>query len=375
MMDEATLLKAFGFSVDEICALMTRADATAFDAKAKLSRLVTLRRTGDAGAHIANQLWECSGVLSKVGVYHAIGLSRDLVEKRQNTPGWEELLSRIFRDPVAVRNRTVWLLYQACLEAQRDFALDVCPARSHETLLTGRLVGQLSAACKHWRATAASFLERVDNTLELSFLDLSVAGGEQETGGDFALILDIEEAPPFGEDAEPEVITLTGGPRGDIVIPLLYQAKRYTGERANVSQKHYVRGFQFNQLRKTQCASSYIFYENGKTQIETPALPMVKPASVCKPVEFSPYTEVFEQSVDLATHVLRAINGFEDIPAAPSREDALNMILSSTSPDRLSRVAILCNTLGLASKYEEALGRLRAEPSDEPNPDAPRFDL
>ena len=184
------------------------------------------------------------------------------------------------------------------------------------------------------------------------------------------MILDLNETHISPCDLEPETIRLTGPLRGSVVIPLVFQAKRYVGLTADISRRHDERGYQFHTLRQTKCASNYIFYENGEDRIPYPALPMVKAASACQPVELFPSTHVFEDSVDLATYILRALNGFADIPAAESREDALNMILANASTDRLSRITILGDkTEGeLDRLYGSALDALRKEIATDPGP-------
>ncbi|WP_133650848.1 hypothetical protein [Paraburkholderia flava] len=364
-MNQPTLLDVFGISLDEITAMQDLAFDKSLGEKANLSRLLTARRTQDSGAHIAKQILECRHILSKVGLYKFMSLMQELNSAKIGQPEWETVLKQIYNEPVAVRNRVIWLFFHACLQAECDFSLDVCPAHSREDVLTGRLLEGIKAACTSWAEASSSYLSRVQNVLGVSSIDLTIDGGEQKTGGDFALILDIEESVSCDADLEPEVIALTGRPRGDVFVPLLFQAKCYTGSRADISQKNSVRGYQFNQLRQANCASSYIFYENGKSRIDFPALPMVKSTSACKPIEVSRSTEVFDQSIDFATYILRAANGFESIPAAKTREDALNMILANTSPDALSRITILGNTNNLDRTYREALRQLRKEIDNE----------
>ena len=89
---------------------------------------------------------------------------------------------------------------------------------------------------------------------------------------DFALILDTKETPSRSEELEPNIVALTGAPRGHVFVRLVFQAKRYTGSRANISEEHSERGYQFNRLWQVARASSYIFFENGKERIENPAL-------------------------------------------------------------------------------------------------------
>ncbi len=339
-----------------------RARIETFNKKALLARLSTARRTPDAGAYISEQLWACHRVLSAAGVHNLMYLTRDLVERGVARLCWEELLDRRFGDPMNVQNRAVWLLFHVCLQAQRDFALDVCTARSREDLLTGRFLEGIKGACAVWAESSSSYLRRVENVLEVCSLDLTVGGAEQETGGDFALILDIKGIPSCAEDFEHSVVTLTeGGPRGDLFVPLIFQAKRYTGSTADIARINSTQGYQFNKLRQRDCASAYIFYENGDNGIDYPALPMVKPAHKCLPVESHRKTGVFEGSVDFATYILRAANGFDDMPAAQTREDALNMILANASPEGLTKLVVLGNTAGLKRTYEEALAALREE--------------
>ncbi|SAK53768.1 hypothetical protein AWB77_01464 [Caballeronia fortuita] len=339
-----------------------RARLETFNEKALFARLSTAQRTPDAGAYIAEQLWACHRVLSAAGVHNLMYLTRGLVERGIAHLCWEELLDRKFGDPMNVQNRAVWLLFHLCLQAQRDFALDVCTARSREDLLTGRFLEGIKGACAGWTESSSSYLRRVENVLEVCSLDLTVGGGEQETGGDFALILDIKGNPSCAQDFEHSIVTLTeGGPRGDFFVPLIFQAKRYTGSAADISRRNSTQGYQFNRLRQRDCASAYIFYENGDNGIDCPALPMVKLANHCSPVEVSRTTGVFEDSVDFATYILCAVNGCDDMPAAQTREDALNMILANASPESLTKLVVLGNTAGLKETYRDALAALRAE--------------
>ena len=361
-MNQKSILDEFGISLDEIFLMKARAQNETFSQKALLARFATAMRTSDAGAYIARQLSECRRILSGVGALTMISNSRDLVESRTAQLSWEDLLEKRFEDPMAVQNRAIWLLFHVCLQAQRDFALDVCVGRSREDVLTGRFLEGIKSACAGWADSSSSYLQRVKNVLEISSLDLTVGGAEQATGGDFALVLDIKGAPSCAKDFEPDVVTLTeGGPRGDFFVPLVFQAKRYTGSAADISRRHKSQGYQFNRLRENRCASAYVFYENGDDGIDRPALPMVKPANQCSPVETSRGTDVFDKSVDFATYILRAVNGFADMPAAQTREDALNMILANASPESLTKLVVLGNTSGLQRKYEDALTALRLE--------------
>ncbi len=378
------LFKEFGLYLDEICSFNEKSHKDNSGNKSEFSRANTLRKHQGLSKHIARELWECKQVLSKVGLLGQIGMAKDSVQSLQENiekpsaiDDWESLLQRLYFDPLVFKNRVIWFLFQALLEAQRDFALEACPPQSHEAYLTGELVGRIRAACDSWCSAAQRYLSRSDNTIEISRIDLSVGGYEQATGGDLALILDIDEAEINPCDLELDTLQLTGPLRGSVIIPIVFQAKRYVGETADISQHHKDRGYQFNTLRQIVCASNYVFYENGTERIRFPALPMVKASSACRPVETSPRTEVFENSVDLATYILRAVNGFADIPSAHSREDALNMILANASADRVGHVAILANKSGRDLLYRNALDTLRNEiavgPTDTDSPERPHF--
>ena len=362
------LFNEFGLYLDEIMSFQKKCRDTNLGDMAVFSRVITMQKHQGLSGHIAGRLWECKRVLSSVGLnlqimatnYPAKG-GQEQIDEYNEIHNWNSILERFYSDPLVFKNRIVWFLFQAFLKAQRDFALEACPPQSHETHLTGELIGRVRGACDEWGDLAQKYLSRSDNIIEISRIDLSVGGGEQITGGDFALILDIEEAHICPCDLQPDILCLTGPLRGSVIIPIVFQAKRYVGLTADISQHNEKRGYQFNVLRQTVCASNYIFYENGAERIQYPALPMVKASSACHPVETSPRTEVFKDSVDLATYILRAANGFDDIPAADSREDALNMIFANASKDRISSVAILSNRAGRDLIYRKALENLREE--------------
>lgn len=360
-MNNENFLKDFGLTIDEIDGMTALAREHAFSDKAKFSRLNTTKHRADAKKNISAALADCKRILSLVGMLTHIDMMKNLVAKKQTrSEEWDELLDRVLLGPVSFRDPTVWLLFHAALQAEREFALDICPAHSREDVLTGRFIEVISGACSLWAERLKSFLDRTDNVLELSSIDLTIDGGEQATGGDFALILDIGENEPI-PPLTPDLIALTGPIRGPIFVPLLFQAKCYTKEFADISQKHETRGYQFSRLCQTACASNFIFYENAKGRIDYPALPMVKPSSACSPVETSPKTAVFEKSVNFSTYLLKAINGFDDIPSATTREEALNMILANTSENSLTKVVILGNTDGLDVIYRDALAQLRIQ--------------
>lgn len=360
MADPPSLFDAFRVTPDELHRLKARVAANTWSRKARLSRQTLTLRSMSADRHIGETLYACHGVLSKHGLFTSIGISRELATNESKL-GWDYVLGRLLDDPLHFKNRTVWLLYRALLDAQRDFALDHCVSPTHETALIGTLLGCLTGSARDWRDCADQLLARLGGWLEVQKIDLSILGGEQITGGDFGIILDIRDTVLAPEDLDRSVEILGGPPRGHIFIPVIFQAKRFTGESADVSQWHEIRGFQHSYLKKTTCASAYLFFENGQAGLRAPLPPLVKPVSVVASPSAQRTTDVLDQSVDLATFLLGAISGLPDFPTAQSPEEALNMILANTSPDRLSSIAVIGNSGALDLRYAGALANLAEE--------------
>ena len=110
-----------------------------------------------------------------------------------------------------------------------------CQAPTHESHLTGSLLGEISARCDAWAKVAAAPLGRLATTLSLDRIDLTILGGEQKTGGDFGLVLEFDDRRTQSlAGLEPSVTR---------IVPLIFQAKRYVRPTADVSQRHPVHGF------------------------------------------------------------------------------------------------------------------------------------
>ena len=185
------------------------------------------------------------------------------------------------------------------------------------------------------------------------------------------VIVDLEEEPEIPADLNSTAANLLGPRRGHQIIPIVFQAKRFVSGTADISQWHKKRGYQFNKLRKTKCASSYIFYENGDVEIKAPSLPIVKPVQHCRRITVETHTSVFERSTDFATYLLWAVNDPNAFPRAPSREDAMNMVSASVRADSFRRIVFLGNTEGLRNLYAEALRRLKEEIAEQNRPSVP----
>ncbi|MGO7042149.1 hypothetical protein ACCS60_27755 [Rhizobium acaciae] len=361
-------LKDFGMSQAEHSALVQLARASTFDDGSKLARLRTQQRYADKGKAIADILSSFQGLRSAAGISSVI---LDLKQDPARSSDWETILERFYGDPILIRSRVVWLAFQAALRADAKFALEVAPARSHENTLTGNLIRGLTAESDLWSSHAAGLLSRIKAPLTFESADISVGGGEQKTGGDFVIIIDLEEETEVAADQNSTAANLLAPRRGHQIVPIVFQAKRFVGGTADISQWHEKRGYQFNKLRKTRCASSYIFYENGDVEIKAASLPIVKPVQHCRPITVETHTRVFERSTDFATYLLWAINDPVAFPRAPSREDAMNMVSASVQADSFRRIVFLGNTDGLRNLYTEALRNLKQEIAEQNRPSTP----
>ncbi|WP_408914444.1 hypothetical protein [Brucella pseudogrignonensis] len=353
-----SVFEPFGLTEAEHTALIHDVAEYTLDPGSKLARLRTQRRYSDLGKGIGNLLSSFQGLRSTTGLCYVIaGLKNDPTK----TYSWEGALESLYHDPIFTRSRTVWMAFHAALRADSKFALTVAPARAHENTLSGNFISGFTAQCDHWSSHAKGILSRTANPLIFESADISVGGGEQKTGGDFALIIDLEEEDDVPADLASAATPLLSPRRGHQIIPIVFQAKRFVGETADISQRHKSRGYQFDKLRKTACASSYIFYENGASEIEEAVVPIVKPVQNCRAITIEKSTPVFEQSVDFATYLLWAICDEEAFPRASSKEEAINMVCATAKRTSFRRIAFLGNTAGLRNSYQAALYRLSEE--------------
>lgn len=248
----------------------------------------------------------------------------------------DKLLENLLADPIVFRRRHDWCLFFAARDASATFQLTHCQSPTSESHLTGMLLSALTEKCERWSGHVLQALLRSGGALTLQRIDLSILGGEQATGGDFGLVLELDED----------------------IVPLVFQAKRYERPTADVSQYHHTRGFQHALLSQTKCASAYIFYENGRDHIPTPLPPLVKSVeSVVEPNR----TNVLQDSMDLATYLLTAFNDREIAPRATSPDEGLRMIYSEAEPGQLSALAVISSDGGAAHRYQAILAQLAPE--------------
>ncbi len=242
------------------------------------------------------------------------------------------------------------MLFFALLESSANFQIDHCPSPSEEGLLTGMLLSEISRQCEVWRKVAAKPLDRMQTTLSLDRIDLSIRGGEQATGGDFGLILQIDD-----RGTQPASLPEAYGVR---IVPLIFQAKRYVRPTADVSQKHDIRGYQYDLLSQNQCASAYIFYENGIRRVRRPVPALIKSvANVSSPDR----TPVFNDSLDLPCYLFKALHDSAFAPGASSPEEALRMIYANADAGQLASLAVISNSSVAGAEYSAALTELDSE--------------
>jgi hypothetical protein len=190
-------------------------------------------------------------------------------------------------------------------------------------------------------------LARSENSLSVQRIDLSILGGEQATGGDFGLILDFDSR-SIQPSRRAEALSRR-------IVPLIFQAKRYVRPNADVSQHHIFRGYQHNLLAQNNCASAYIFYENGRGRIDHPAPPLVKPVGkVATPSR----TSVFSDSYDISSYLLNALADEHFAAGAASADEALRMIYARADPGQLAYLAVISNDARAAARYAALLGNL-----------------
>ncbi len=280
-------------------------------------------------------------MLSNAGQYLLVGFHQ---HSRGAIESLDGLLTNVFYDPVAFRDLPAWCLLFAARQASATVQLDHCQSPSSESHLSGMLLAALGQACEQWRAVIAKPLARTGSTLSLQRIDLSILGGEQATGGDFGLVLDFD-----GRGAQP------GHQAHARIVPLVFQAKRYGRPTADVSQRHPVRGYQHHSLGLNGCASAYIFYENGTKKVQRPLPPLVKDIrAVATPSRTNP----LQESVDLATYLLKALYDFKAAPAASSPEEALRMLYAQADPGQLAYLAVISGDAKAHSHYEAILASL-----------------
>lgn len=299
-------------------------------------------RDSEVPCRIAQSIYDADQLFAKAGQYVRIGMLH-VQDTMPRTKNLDAVFHQLCRDPATFRDKAVWLFFMSLLAAQATFARQACKAPSREETLSGALLAFVNSACENWKSIGNDLLFETGDTLEMGSIDLQVGGGEQRTGGDFAIVLE------FGSSS------------GVFFLPLIFQAKRYEGFSADISQWNEKRGFQRDVMSRQTCPIAYIFYENGQSRNELAAVPLAKDiATVMRYSELT--TNPFTDSMDFATYVMMSIDRAMKKPVAKSAAEALSLILGSPDRDRLQYLVVISSSAGVQKRYDEAYAVVTAAP-------------
>ena len=356
--DAASIEAAFGLTVDEI--LDWQRAASTFLGSDKVRAALGMLEVEAPGSTntIYNMLTDksfsdSSGSFSAAG--HALAVYFSHTEFRSDQ-AWLALLERVLAAPPAHSDTADWWLLFSALDAAVEFQLTQTPPPKTEERLSGDFITGLKHAGEQWGNLLAPMLKRRNASFAYHQIDLERLGGEQETGGDFGLVLDFD-----GLTALP--ITTPG--RTGRIVPLIFQAKRYLRPSADISQTHKTRGPQREKLKSNHAASAYIFYENGKVAVNNPLPVLVKPVAN---VASETMTSVFRGTVDFATYLYRASTDETFAPRARSVDEALAMIYAKANRGQLSYLLVASGNPNAKLRYQAAVSHFAAHYGPEVDP-------
>lgn len=327
-MPESIMMEEFGLTAEEAvdASLVARALLDNPITQAALRELEA--GAPDVSALSRNLLHDhCFTLLSKAGFALAAGMGGDANETLRPFEGY---VRQLITDPVMVRDLSHWVLFFALREASDRFRVMDCRAPQSEAHLDGLLLDAIRAACERWAKVVESPLARYDSVTVLQKIDLSLLGGEQATGGDIGLILDLDGRSIQPSDENPLKT------RARRIVPIVLQSKRYTRPTANISQHHKVRGYQRHLLGRNDCTSAYLLYENGSEAIASPLPPIIKPIAAVADLNT---TCAVEGGFDLAAYMMGALQDEVRYPGAATPVEALRMIFTKGTPSHLAVIA------------------------------------
>jgi len=346
-MPDSEFLEAFGLSVDE----MLEAHAVALGYLNSARARIAFLELWDAASEIdkaSRDLLHANAfkILSRGGYGALVSLGGDGNPALQKLEGY---VRHCLSDPAAVSDLSVWALFFACRAASDSLQIDHSRAPTSESHLSGELLGAIEAGCERWRKVVNTPLERYGSTLFLHKIDLSILGGEQETGGDFGIVIDLDgNSVQPGDDERSH-------PRHRKITPFIFQAKRYTRPNVDVSQHHWDRGYQRHVLGRNDCASAYIFYENGTSKLERTLPPIVKPVEA---IGDGNRTSAIKGGYEFATYIVTHLINPDLAPRAGSPDEALRMIYAKGQP---SQLAVISSDQYISAQYEAEFARLAKE--------------
>lgn len=274
---------------------------------------------------------------------------------------FEGYVRQLMTEPVMIRDLSHWVLFFALRDASDRFRMMDCRASQSEAHLDGLLLGAIRAACERWAKIVEGPLARYDSSTMLQKIDLSLLGGEQLTGGDIGLIVDIDGRSIQPSDRNPLKT------RARRIVPIILQSKRYTRPTADISQHHDVRGYQRHLLGRNDCVSAYLLYENGSELIQSPLPPIIKPIAA---VADRNTTRAVEGGFDLAAYMMGALQDEVRYPGAATPAEALRMIFANGTP---SHLAVIAGDRRTAAYYTAEFQALATEIREKGKDQGPRI--
>lgn len=345
----------FGMSLKEIFTWrgLAQRNLSASDGKATRGNLSN--KFPRTAIRCADALRAVTPLFSQAGFARAILWSRALQGKGAHDV-LEGTLEHLYTDPVLIQDKAIWVLAQVLASAQQQFTSISCVTPTREEMLSGELLSAITSHASNWAEKSEQLLDRANAKLQLGRIDLQIQQREGVTGGDFGLIIEYEK-------------------NGKTVfLPLIFQAKRYEGKTADISQFNESRGYQYDTLSKRKCAAAYLFYENGTATINNTIPPLAKLVQDTKSPTVKTHTNVDDDSLDFFSFVIKAVSGGREFPTADDEKAALSMIIETAPLDDLIAIVAIGRSDGTQSRYALAYAAIgngddpnHAPPDDEPS--------
>ncbi|MGO6742363.1 hypothetical protein ACCS93_07880 [Rhizobium ruizarguesonis] len=239
--------------------------------------------------------------------------------------------------PMTFKDVSIWALFNALQTGASAFAQTELPAYQEESTLNGSLFGQLRGMSRTWSREISPLVRNKLCSAHFSKIDLQVKKREQVTGGDTAVFIECK-------DGDGRLHT----------IPLILQAKRFSREDANISQRT---GdiYQFHTLRGYWLPAAYIFFHNTKgRRIVRPLPPLVKDVHDVIYTETPDKTSALTDSLPLANYILRLLSTAPDEFRYSSPADAVAAMAANVSPNDLVNVIVISPSRDAEYRFDAA---------------------
>lgn len=332
----------FGMNADEMLKWQVEAMRNLAAESGKATRSNLSKKFPDTAIRSAEALRSNFSLFSETGLASAM-LSPQLLQGKGADELFEGTLEMLYTNPVFLNDRALWVLVQVLLRSQQQFTTKACSAPTKEETLTGELLGAITSHASFWAEKGQRLLQGANAKLQIGRIELQLNRREGVTGGDFGLIVEYER-------------------NGKIFyLPLIFQAKRYEGTTADVSQFHDTRGYQYTVLNNQRCTAAYLFYHNGKSKITDNIPPLAKFVQDTLHPGTRTHTSVEENTFDFFSFVMKAIAGGSDFHTADDEKSALSMIISTAPFDELVAIVALGRSEETQARYESAFASVVAD--------------